>query len=101
MMVMPAVATAPMIRREIGDDYICLLTFDRRESGANIFDAVTVDELNEHLDFVENERSLRGLIIASAKKSIFIAGEDVSNLLQGARSGEMRAFTAEGHKVIN
>src|SRR5437667_1182849 len=101
MMVMPAVATAPMIRREIGDDYICLLTFDRRESGANIFDAVTLDELNEHLDFVENESSLRGLIIASAKKSIFIAGADLRILLQGARSGEMRAFIAQGQKVFN
>ena len=101
MMVMPAVATAPMIRREIGDDYICLLTFDRRESGANIFDAVTLDELNEHLDFVENESPLRGLIIASAKKSIFIAGADLRTLLQGARSGEMRAFIAQGQKVFN
>ena len=101
MMVMPAVATAPMIRREIGDDYICLLTFDRRESGANIFDAVTLDELNEHLDFVQNESSLRGLIIASAKKSIFIAGADLRTLLQGARSGEMRAFIAQGQKVFN
>ena len=86
MMVMPAVATAPMIRREIGDDYICLLTFDRRESGANIFDAVTLAELNEHLDFVENESSLRGLIIASAKKSIFIAGADLRTLLKCAHS---------------
>src|SRR5947208_5715752 len=101
MMVMPAVATAPMIRREIGDDYICLLTFDRRESGANIFDAVTLDELNEHLDFVENESPLRGLIIASAKKSIFIAGADLRTLLQCARSGEMRAFIAQGQKVFN
>jgi len=90
-----------MIRREIGDDYICLLTFDRRESGANIFDAVTLDELNEHLDFVENESPLRGLIIASAKKSIFIAGADLRTLLQGARSGEMRAFIAQGQKVFN
>src|SRR5438034_7194858 len=101
MMVMPVVVTAPMIRREIGDDRICLLTFDRPESGANIFDAVTLAELNEHLDFVENESSLRGLIIASAKKSIFIAGADLRTLLQGARSGEMRAFIAQGQKVFN
>src|SRR5437870_848961 len=101
MMVMPAVATAPMIRREIGDDYTYLLTFDRRESGANIFEAVTLAELNEHLDFVENESSLRGLIIASAKKSIFIAGADLRTLLQGARSGEMRAFIAQGQKVFD
>src|SRR5205823_12758957 len=90
MKVMPAVATAPMIRREIADDHICLLTFDRPESGANIFDAATLDELNEHLDFVENEASLQGLIIASAKKSIFIAGADLKTLLQQAQSGDMQ-----------
>jgi 3-hydroxyacyl-CoA dehydrogenase / enoyl-CoA hydratase / 3-hydroxybutyryl-CoA epimerase len=99
--VMPAVATASMIRREIGDDHICVLTFDRPESGANIFDAATLDELNEQLDFVEPEASLRGLIIASAKKSIFIAGADLKTLLQQAQSGEMREFIAKGQRVFN
>src|SRR6266581_915556 len=74
MRLMPAVATGSIIRREIGDDRICVLTFDRPESGANIFDAATLDELNEHLGFVENDASLRGVIIASAQKLIFIAG---------------------------
>jgi len=98
---MPAVATAPMIRREIDDDQICVLTFDRPESGANIFDAATLDELNEHLDFVENDASLRALIIASAKKSIFIAGADLKTLLQQAQSGEMYAFIAKGQRIFN
>jgi 3-hydroxyacyl-CoA dehydrogenase/enoyl-CoA hydratase/3-hydroxybutyryl-CoA epimerase len=100
MKLMPAVATASMIRREIGDDHICLLTFDRPESGANIFDAATLDELNEHLDFVENDASLRGLIIASAKKSIFIAGADLKTLLQQAQSGDMREFIAKGQRIF-
>jgi 3-hydroxyacyl-CoA dehydrogenase/enoyl-CoA hydratase/3-hydroxybutyryl-CoA epimerase len=90
-----------MIRREIGDDHICLLTFDRPESGANIFDTATLDELNEHLDSIENDSSLRGLIIASAKKSIFIAGADLKTLLQQAQSGDMRAFIAKGQQVFN
>ena len=98
---MPAVATAPMIRREIGGDKVCLLSFDRPESGANIFDAAALDELNEHLDFVENDPSLRGLIIASAKRSIFIAGADLKTLLQQAQSGEMRAFIAKGQEIFN
>src|SRR6058998_713045 len=101
MKVMPAVVTASMIRREIGDDHICLLTLDRPESGANIFDAATLDELNEHLGFVENDASLRGLIIASAKKSIFMAGADLKTLLQQAQSGDMRAFIAHGQRVLN
>lgn len=52
---MPAVVTDQMIRREISDDHICMLTFDRPDSGANIFDATTLDELNEHLDSLEKD----------------------------------------------
>ena len=90
-----------MIRRETGDDHICVLTFDRPDSGANIFDAATLDELNEHLDAVEKDASLRGLIIASAKKSIFVAGADLKTLLQAAKTGEMREFIEPGQQVFN
>jgi len=92
---------ASMIRREIGGDHICTLIFDRPESGANIFDAATLDELNEHLDFVENDASLRGLIVASAKKSIFVAGADLKTLLRQAQAGGMRAFIAKGQQAFN
>jgi 3-hydroxyacyl-CoA dehydrogenase/enoyl-CoA hydratase/3-hydroxybutyryl-CoA epimerase len=44
---------------------------------------------------------LRGLIIASAKKSIFIAGADLKTLLRQAQSGDMRAFIAHGQHVLN
>ena len=101
MKIMSAVATAPMIRRETGDDHICVLTFDRPNSGANIFDAATLDELSEHLDAVEKDPSLRGLIIASAKKSIFVAGADLKTLLEAAKTGEMRGFIERGQQVFN
>ena len=98
---MPAVATASLIRREIGKDHVCLLTFDRPESGANIFDAATLEELDQHLDFIERDASLRGLIITSAKKSIFIAGADLKTLLKEAQTGTMRAFIAQGQRILN
>ena len=100
MKVMAAVVTVPMIRRKTEDHHICTLTFDRPDSGANIFDAATLDELNEHLDFIEHEPSLRGLIITSAKKSIFIAGADLKTLLQQAQSGDMREFIAKGQRIF-
>ena len=90
-----------MIRRETGDDHICVLTFDRPDSGANIFDAATLEALNEQLDAVEKDASLRGLIIVSAKKSIFVAGADLKTLLQAAKTGEMRGFIEPGQQVFN
>jgi len=101
MKSMPPTLASSMIRREIGDDKICVLTFDRPESGANIFDAATLKELDEHVDLIEKDASLRGLIITSAKKSIFIAGADLKTLLQQAQSGELRAFIAEGQRIFN
>jgi 3-hydroxyacyl-CoA dehydrogenase/enoyl-CoA hydratase/3-hydroxybutyryl-CoA epimerase len=98
---MPAVASLPLIQREIGKDRVCVLTFDRPESGANIFDAATMRELAEHVDAIEQDNSIRGLIICSAKKSIFIAGADLKTLLKQAPSGEMREFIAEGQRVFN
>ncbi|MGC2627801.1 MAG: 3-hydroxyacyl-CoA dehydrogenase NAD-binding domain-containing protein, partial [Candidatus Udaeobacter sp.] len=98
---MPTVAAAPLIQRETSDDHICVLTFDRPDSGANVFDAATLDELNEHLDAVEKDASLRGLIIASAKKSIFVAGADLKTLLQAAKTGEMRGFIERGQQAFN
>lgn len=101
MTLMSTVATDPMIRREIAGDQICVLTFDRPGSAANIFDAAALEQLNEQLDFIEKEGSLRGLILASAKKSIFVAGADLQTLLQQARSGELRAFIARGQHIFN
>ena len=98
---MPTILSSAMIRREMGDDHICLLTFDRPESGANIFDVATLNELDEHLDFVESDTSLRGLIITSAKKSIFIAGADLKTLLKQAQTGQMRDFIAAGQRILN
>jgi 3-hydroxyacyl-CoA dehydrogenase/enoyl-CoA hydratase/3-hydroxybutyryl-CoA epimerase len=91
----------PLIRREIGDDDVCVLIFDRPESGANIFDAGALQELSAHLDFIEKETGLKGVIVTSAKKSIFIAGADLQTLLRQAVRGEMRGFIAEGQRVFN
>ena len=101
MSAMTATPNGAMIRRELGDDGICVLSFDRPESGANIFDAATMDSLREHLDAIESDTSVKGVIVTSAKKSIFIAGADLQTLLRQAQTGELRAFIAEGQRVFN
>lgn len=99
---MPATVTdkPSMIQRKI-DNGICTLTFDRPESGANIFDEATMRDLAAHLDEIEKDNSLGGLILTSAKKSIFVAGADLKTLLKQAQTGKLRAFIAEGQRVFN
>jgi len=97
---MSVTATASMIQREV-DNGLCLLTFDRPESGANVFDPATMADLEQQLDAIEQDDSLVGMVILSAKKSIFIAGADLKTLLRQAQAGEMRAFIAEGQRIFN
>src|SRR5437588_8914047 len=97
---MAETSVAPTIRREI-DNSSCVLTSDRPDSGANIFDAATLSDLDQQLDFIEEKDSLEGAIILSGKKSIFVAGADLKTLLNQAQTGEMRAFIAEGQRIFN
>jgi 3-hydroxyacyl-CoA dehydrogenase/enoyl-CoA hydratase/3-hydroxybutyryl-CoA epimerase len=77
-------ATAPHrtqnIDRIVDSDGICILNFDRASSSANIFDRATMLELDSHLDAIEHTADLRGVVIASAKENIFIAGADIHAL---------------------
>jgi 3-hydroxyacyl-CoA dehydrogenase/enoyl-CoA hydratase/3-hydroxybutyryl-CoA epimerase len=73
----------PNILREVRDG-ICTLTFDRANSAANIFDRDTLLELSSHLDAIEHATELRGVILASAKENIFIAGADLHALAKMA-----------------
>ena len=83
----PAATVAPApepvftnTRRELTDDGLCVLTFDRPDSAANIFDSTTLDELDAHLTFIAAHSELKGLVLLSAKPAIFIAGADVHTL---------------------
>src|SRR5438552_18796404 len=97
---MSVTATASTIQREV-DNGLCLLTFDRPESGANVFDAATMADLGQQLDAIEQDDSFEGVVIVSAKKSIFIAGADLTTLMRQAQTGEMRAFIAERPRIFN
>jgi len=92
---------AKNIRRLMADDQICLLTFDRPDSSANIFDAATLAELNEHLNMIEHDPEIRGLVLVSAKKSIFIAGADLHSMSQEATGEGLRSMIGLGQAVFN
>src|SRR3954451_3825560 len=68
------------VRRSVREDGICVLTLDRPRSSANVFDRRALTELGEELDFIESAVDLKGLIIVSAKKTIFVAGADLKSI---------------------
>lgn len=88
------------IMRTIGPDGIDLLTFDRTDSAANIFDRATLEELDTHLATLEAYAGLRGLILISAKPRIFIAGADLHSLAQDLSPDALGMIVDLGHRVF-
>jgi 3-hydroxyacyl-CoA dehydrogenase/enoyl-CoA hydratase/3-hydroxybutyryl-CoA epimerase len=100
------VSTSPqampqLIRRHVTEDQICVLTFDRPDSTANIFDHATLAELNEHINHILCNSDLKGVVITSAKKSIFIAGADLTQLGKAKTPAELRDMIELGQVVFN
>lgn len=97
-----AAGTSPeLIRRHVTDDNICVLTFDRPDSSANIFDRNALIELNGHVNWVVCNANLRGLVLISAKSSIFIAGADLQSLSRARTTAELREMIELGQSVFN
>ena len=92
---------ASAIRREITEDQIGVLTFDRPDSAANIFDRATLEELAEQLDAIANNTSLRGLILVSAKRSIFIAGADLHSMSQFTDPADLDHLIRLGQRTFD
>ena len=90
-----------VIHRVVRDDQVCVLTFDRPDSAANIFDQATLHELDAHLDFVAANPQLKGVVLASAKKSIFIAGADLKSLFQAGSDEALTRVIQLGQDVFN
>ena len=89
------------IQREVSDSGTATLTFDRPDSTANIFDERTFDELNEHLNFLESEKGLKGLIIRSTKPKIFIAGADLKGFTQDFSAERIAVSIERGQKTFD
>ena len=87
------------ISLNFGADGIAVLTLDRQNSSANVFDVATMNELDAHLATLEARRDLKGLVLISAKARIFIAGADL-NAFAGADVSQLGAIVDLGHRVF-
>jgi 3-hydroxyacyl-CoA dehydrogenase/enoyl-CoA hydratase/3-hydroxybutyryl-CoA epimerase len=93
-------ATTKNLKCEILEGSIALLTFDRPDSTANIFDQATFDELNEQLDFLEAEKNLKGLIVTSGKTRIYIAGADLKGFTADRNAARIAFLIEQGQKTF-
>jgi 3-hydroxyacyl-CoA dehydrogenase/enoyl-CoA hydratase/3-hydroxybutyryl-CoA epimerase len=91
----------PTIRKSVRDDGICILTFDRPASSANIFDRRALTELGEEIDAIASDSKIKGLVLTSAKRSIFIAGADIKAMSENALPEDIGTLVELGQDVMN
>ena len=60
------------------DNGIAYLLLNKPRSSANVLDTKFFAELNAHLDEIEKDTAIKGVIFHSAKPAIFIAGADLN-----------------------
>jgi len=89
------------LRRVVRDDGVCILTFDRPGSSANIFDRRALTELGEELDAIATDSNIKGLVLTSAKRSIFIAGADIKAMSENASPEDIGKLVELGQDVMN
>jgi 3-hydroxyacyl-CoA dehydrogenase/enoyl-CoA hydratase/3-hydroxybutyryl-CoA epimerase len=70
------------------DDGIAIVRFDRPGSSANILDSATLHALGGLLEKAR-QQPLRGLVIETAKPTVFIAGADLKELAGTQRRSEL------------
>lgn len=58
-------------------DDIAVLTINDPNKGANVLSRSVLDELEQHLDALDEQKGLAGLVIRSTKPGNFIAGADL------------------------
>ena len=88
------------ITRQLDAAGICTLTFDREGSSANVFDRATLTQLDALLASLENEPTLRGILLLSAKEKIFIAGADLHEFVRAPDPAALADIVDLGHRVF-
>ncbi len=81
------------------EDGIATIEFNAPDRDVNILDSGAMKELEEILSAVRKTDGLRGVLVASAKDRIFIAGADIREI-EGITAKEDALSKAEGGKRI-
>ncbi len=82
-------------------DDVLELVLDQEGSSANVLSRALLGELGEALDEIERRLPLKGLVIRSAKNSIFVAGLDLKELGEGMGEEQLRSLIRLGQQTFS
>jgi len=85
---------------QIDDDSVIWLALDKQDEAVNTINPDVLDELEHIISEAEQNHSLKGVIIYSAKKSGFVAGADVKLFHDEASPESIDHFIRRGQEVF-
>lgn len=83
------------------EDGVWTLWFDQPGRDLNILDRPALDELDERLAEVEEDSSVQGVLIRSAKPAGFCGGTDLRLIRDAASAAEVEAHVRRGAEVLD
>lgn len=88
-------------RLETDSDNILWVFFDKKGTSVNTIDRDVMNEFSQIVTTLENDTTHKGVILASAKKSGFIAGADINLFDKFKDIPEATAVLTEGQHILN
>ncbi|APW63007.1 enoyl-CoA hydratase-related protein [Paludisphaera borealis] len=88
-------------RCDRGEDGIWTLWFDQPGKSHNILTADAFNELDDRLAEIEEDDSVRGVLIRSAKEAGFCAGADLRTIQQSRSAADVEAYLRRGIEVFD
>ena len=81
---------------------VAVLTLDDPQSSANVLSRHVLEALAEHLDELDKRTDVAGLVIASAKPGMFIAGADLKEFAASldAPKSEVVGYSRQGQQLF-
>jgi 3-hydroxyacyl-CoA dehydrogenase/enoyl-CoA hydratase/3-hydroxybutyryl-CoA epimerase len=90
------------IRLEELEAGVVLIVFDKQGSSANTFNHATIEEFDALIDHLADRPDIHGVIVTSAKNSIFVAGADIKELFRpGLSENDVRELVRLGQGMFN
>lgn len=87
---------------EVDKESVLWAYFDKPNASVNTIDRAVMQELSNIVDgIINNSSAYTGLVIASAKKSGFIAGADISQFTKFKDIAEATAVLTEGQQILS
>ena len=83
------------------DNGVAILTMDVPGESMNTLKSEFGDQINAMLDEIDNDKSIKGVVLASGKKKSFVAGADISMLAKCENAADAQKLATNGQDVFN